>query len=90
MYEKPMPIGEPILYQGKYEEDKVYPLYIQCLSCAFDIKKGKIPTIQVKKSKFFMENEYIESSHGEIISLVLSSIDLKLFLDQYDVYELTY
>ena len=37
-----------------------------------------------------MENEYLESSNGELITLVLSNIDLKLFLDQYDVYELTY
>ena len=95
MYEMPMPIGEPILFQGKYEEDKVYPLYIQMLSCCFEIKEGKIPTIQIKNGNgryhnYFIENEYLESSKGEIITLVLSSVDLKLFLDQYNVYELTY
>ena len=90
MYEKPMPIGEPIFFNGKYEEDKVYPLYIQMITCCFEIKPNKIPTIQVKKTKLFLDNEYIESSHGELITLVLSSIDLKLFLDQYDVYELSY
>ena len=90
MYEKPMPIGEPIFFNGKYEEDRVYPLYIQMITCCFEIKPNKIPTIQVKKTKLFLDNEYIESSHGELITLVLSSIDLKLFLDQYDVYELTY
>ena len=95
MYKCPMPIGEPILFQGKYEEDRVYPLYIQMLSCAFEIKPGKIPTIQIKNGKgryhnYFIENEYLETSNGEIISLVLSSVDLKLFLDQYNVYELTY
>lgn len=90
MYEKPMPIGEPILFQGEYKEDKVYPLYIQMISCAFELKKNKIPTIQVKKSKMFLDNEYLTSSNGEIVTLVLSSIDLKLFLEQYDVYELSY
>ena len=90
MYEKPMPIGEPIFFNGKYEEDRVYPLYIQMITCCFEIKPNKIPTIQVKKTKLFLDNEYIESSHGELITLVLSSIDLKLFLDQYDVYELSY
>lgn len=90
MYEKPMPIGEPIFFNGKYEEDKVYPLYIQMITCCFEIKPNKIPTIQVKKTKLFLDNEYIESSHGELITLVLSSVDLKLFLDQYDVYELSY
>ena len=89
MYEKPMPIGEPILFQGEYKEDKVYPLYIQMISCCFELKKGKIPTIQIKGSHF-MENEYLTSSNGEIITLVLSNIDLKLFLDQYDISEVTY
>lgn len=90
MYEKPMPIGEPILYQGKYVEDNVYPLYIQMISCAFELKPNKIPTIQIKKSKLFLDNEYLTSSNGEILTLVLSSVDLKLFLEQYDVYELKY
>lgn len=90
MYTEPMPIGEPILFQGKYKEDRVYPLYIQMISCCFQIKEGKIPTIQIKNSKYFMENEYLESSNGEIITLVLSNIDLELFLQQYNVYELTY
>ncbi|MBO7692633.1 MAG: hypothetical protein J6T10_08380 [Methanobrevibacter sp.] len=90
MYKEPMPIGEPLFYEGKYQDDKVYPLYIQCISCAFEIKPGKIPTIQVKKTKYFLDNEYLESSDGEIISLVLSSVDLKLFLEQYDVFELKY
>ena len=90
MYEKPMPIGEPVLFHGKYEEDKVYPLYIQMISCCFEIKENKIPTIQIKKSLNFLDNEYLMSSNGEIVTLVLSSIDLKLFLEQYEVYELSY
>ena len=90
MYEKPMPIGEPVLFHGKYEDDKVYPLYIQMISCCFEIKENKIPTIQIKKSLNFLDNEYLMSSNGEIVTLVLSSIDLKLFLEQYEVYELSY
>ena len=90
MYEKPMPIGEPIFYQGKYVEDKVYPLYIQMISCAFELKKNKIPTIQIKHTNDFIDNEYLTSSDGEIVTLVLSSVDLKLFLEQYDVFEVSY
>lgn len=89
MYKEPMPIGEPVLFQGEYKEDKVYPLYIQMLSCCFKLKPGKIPTIQIKGSHF-IENEYLESSNDEIITLVLSNIDLKLFLEQYEVSELSY
>ena len=90
MYEKPMPIGEPFFFEGEYKEDKVYPLYIQMITCCFELKEGRIPTIQIKNSKIFMENEYLDSSNGELITLVLSNIDLKLFLEQYNVYELTY
>ena len=89
MYKDPMPIGEPVLFQGEYKEDKVYPLYIQMLSCCFKLRPGKIPTIQIKGSHF-IENEYLESSNDEIITLVLSNIDLKLFLEQYEVSELSY
>ena len=89
MYKDPMPIGEPVLFQGEYKEDKVYPLYIQMLSCCFKLRQGKIPTIQIKGSHF-IENEYLESSNDEIITLVLSNIDLKLFLEQYEVSELSY
>ena len=90
MYEKPMPIGEPILFEGEYKEDRVYPLYIQMITCCFEVKEGMIPTIQIKNSKYFMENEYLTSSDGEIVTLVLSNIDLKLFLEHYNVYELHY
>ena len=89
MYEKPMPFGDPFFYEGKYEEDKVYPLYIQMITCSFKIKKNKIPTIQIKNSHF-KENEYLTTSNGEIICLTLTNIDLKLFLEQYDVEDLHY
>ena len=89
MYEKCLPFGEPIYFEGKYKEDKIYNLYIQMITCSFEIKKNKIPTIQIKNS-YFMANEYLESSNNEIVCLVLTNVDLKLFLEQYDVYDLKY
>lgn len=90
MYEKPMPIGEPIFFEGEYKDDRVYPLYIQMITCSFELKDDMIPTIQIKNNKYFMENEYLTSSDNEIVTLVLSNIDLKLFLEHYNVYELHY
>ena len=87
---KLLPFGEPKYYTGQYIEDKVYPLYIQKISCSFELKKNKIPTIQIKGSYQYMPNEYITSSNGEIEILTLTSIDLKLFLEQYNVYDLEY
>lgn len=54
MYEKPLPFGEPIFYTGEYKQDRVYPLYIQMITCSFEIKENKIPTIQIKNSMNFI------------------------------------
>ena len=89
MYEKILPFGEPYFFEGEYQEDKVYPLYIQRLTCSFRIKEGKIPTIQIKHSRF-VDNEYLTDSGDEPVALTLTNIDLKLFLEQYDVWDLEY
>ena len=88
-----LPFGEGKFFEGKYVPDRVYPLYIQSFTCSFKIKKNKIPTIQLKDKHYkwyFMPNEYIESSKGEIVNLCLTNIDLKLFFEQYEVYDLEY
>lgn len=93
MYEKMLPFGEGVFFEGKYQEDKHYPLYIQSITCSFEIKKNKIPTIQLKAKNYkweFLPNEYVESSNNKIINLVLTNIDLKLFFEQYNVYDLKY
>lgn len=91
MYEKSLPFGEGIFYEGQYKDDKIYNLYIQMITCSFEIKENKIPTIQIKNnSSYFKPNEYLESSNNEIVCLVLTNVDLDLFLEQYNVYELEY
>lgn len=89
MYEK-MPFGDPIYFDGQYEEDMLYPLYVQTLSCSFEIKDGMLPTIQIKNNLSFIPNEYIKSSDGDIVTLTLTSVDLELFLKHYNVYDLEY
>lgn len=91
MYNEKLPFGEPYYFDGKYKEDKVYDLYVQMITCSFELKKNKIPTIQIKNNRsVFRGNEYLESSNNEIVCLVLTNIDLKLFFEQYNVYDLTY
>ena len=80
-----LPIMWPQFFDGKYEEDDLYPLYIQRLTCSFKLKKGKIPSIQIKNNPNFRVNEYIESSDGDLITLTLCKPDLELFLANYDV-----
>ena len=83
-----MPFGTPIYFEGKYEEDSIYPLYTQMFKCQFKIKKNKIPTIQIKYGSLFKTNEYLTSSGDVEQILCLNSIDLKLFFEQYDVYNI--
>lgn len=90
MYEMFLPFGEPIYYTGKYRQDKLYPLYIQKLSCSFELKEGYIPTIQLKHSGLFRGTDFLESSDGNIVELTLTSVDLKLFLAHYNVYNVSW
>ena len=90
MYYEYLPFGTPIFFKGKYEEDELYPLYTQMIRCQFELKKGKIPTIQIKYSGMFKGNEYLTSSNFEEVVLCLNSVDLKLFFEQYEVYNLEY
>lgn len=83
-----LPYGESIYYSGKYEYDKLYPLYIQSLVCNFELKKDHVPTIQLKHTGKFCDTEYLTSSDGEDVALSLTSVDLKLFFEHYDVYNI--
>ena len=90
MYYSPMPYGEGIYFDGKYVSDKLYNLYIQNITCQFRIKKDMIPTIQIKNNLSFVPTEYLSSSNGESINLTLTNVDLKLFLEHYDIYDVSY
>lgn len=84
-----LPYGVPKKFNGKYEYNKEYPLYIQKLSCSFKLKPNKIPTIQLKGNLGFIPTEYIIDSKG-IVDLTLTSVDLELFFEHYDVTNVEY
>lgn len=81
-----LPFGTPIYFKGKYRPDPVYPLYTQMFKCQFQLKKGKIPTIQIKHGNSFKGNEYLTNSGNREVTLCLNNIDLELFYEQYDVF----
>lgn len=89
LYER-LPYGQGLYYKGQYKEDCVYNLYIQRIECGFELKKNKIPSIQIKHNMYYKENEYLESSNGQIVELTLTNVDLELFFEQYDVFDLEY
>lgn len=85
MYYCKLPHGEGVYFEGKYEKDDVYDLYVQMFSCQFDIKEGYIPTLQLKNNLSFVPTEYVEHSGDETITLCLTSVDLEIFMEHYDV-----
>ena len=85
-----LPFGDPLFFEGRYEEDNLYKLYIQCFTCSFELKEGMIPTLQIKNNPAFVPNEYIKSSNGDLVTLFLTNIDLELFLKHYNVYNITW
>ena len=87
---KPLPYGEGVYYNGKYEADDIYNLYVQMITCQFELKPNHIPTIQLKNNLAFIPTEYLTGSEGEEVTLCLTSVDLELFLNHYDVYNLEY
>ena len=89
-HNNPLPFGTPLFFTGKYKPNPVYPLYTQMFRCQFEIKPGKIPTIQIKHSLDYKGNEYLTTTNGEEVTLCLNSVDLELFFEQYDVYNIEY
>ena len=99
MYECALPCSYPVYFEGEPDwNDDDYPLFIAQLECTFELKPGYIPTIQLKGSSRFVQTEYVTSSKvklngklvDEIVTLTLTSVDLKLFLEHYNVGNLRY
>lgn len=89
MYDKPLPIGQPLWFEGKYKKDKGYPLFIQEVYCEFQLKPGHIPMIQVKTGRY-QENVYLENhidnlGNDDPVTLYLTNMDMELFFEHYDV-----
>lgn len=90
MVQQPLPYGKPEFFEGEYIYDKSMPLYIQSLTCKFELKEGKIPNIQLKNNLSFIPNEYLSSSNNELVTLTLCSPDYELFKENYHITNITY
>ena len=90
MYDRVLPWGYPMYFEGAPDPDERYCLFIVRLKCAFDLKPRHLPTIQLKNSMRFIPTEYLTTSDGAIVEMTLTNVDLDLFLEHYDVSDLTY
>jgi len=81
MHDCPLPFGKPIARDVPREGE----LYIVQFTCMFTLKERHWPMVQIKKSfGRYNETEYLQESRGPE-TLTMTSIDYKLFHDQYDV-----
>lgn len=84
------PVGTPVFFEGKYKDDPIYPLYIQFITAQFELKKGKIPTIQIKNDKRFNPREYVTTTGCLMVNLYLTNVDLEMFYECYNIKEIQY
>lgn len=82
-----LPYGMPIYFKGDYPNNELYPLYILRFKCKFKLKKGYVPTVQIKGNSRFVgrETEYLESSGVERVELTMTNIDFEIFKEHYKV-----
>lgn len=95
MYECVLPYGIPHYYKGKYTPFQDYTLYIQHIRVNFRVKKGYLPTIQIKNilnengdivpDLRFPSNEYVTDTKRQVVDLWLTNVDLELFLEHHDI-----
>lgn len=88
-----LPCGEPLFFTGRYEGNEIcgYPLYVQRMRVSFKLKEGKLPTIQLRKSFGYNATHYLtETNNGEEVEITLTSVDLELFKEQYDIIKVKY
>ena len=90
MYDRDLPYGVPVYFEGRYEYDDRHPLYIQHIKINFDIKEGCVPTIQIKKSLMFSDTEYLKSSDGYDVDLYVTNVDLELIKSHYTIHHIEY
>lgn len=92
MYNRPLPYGMPLYFDGKYEEDEMHPLYIQHLRCSFEIKEGHIPMIQNQRKMLphKKSTEYLRSSEWTVVDLYVTNVDLELIREHYYLEDVEY
>ena len=56
------PIGWPTFWEGEFPDDIDHYYYFVRVKCRFYIKKGMLPTIQIKNTYLYPSTEYLDTS----------------------------
>ena len=84
MKKYPYPCGVPQLFEGKYEPDPAYPLYVQRMVVEFSLKPEGVPMIQLKNKGFYGNHEYVIET-VEPVEITVTSVDWEIMQRMYDV-----
>ena len=90
MKDEILPYDLPVFYEGEYNYNENYPLYIQRLKCKFNLKRGYNPIIQIKGNCRFKDTEYLTNSGTERVELTVTNVDLELIKEHYKLSEVEY
>lgn len=88
MYNHLLPCLAPLYFEGQYQYDKQYPLYVQFMQCSIKLKKGYLPTLQLKNNNRYSDPNYI--TQADNIEIALTNIDLDLLFKHYHVSDIIY
>lgn len=84
MKKYPYPVGTPVIFDGKYEPDDNYPLYVQRMVVEFRLKPEGLPMIQLKGAGFYGEHEYVRET-VEPVEITVTSVDWEIMQSMYDI-----
>lgn len=84
--DRPMPFGVPKFFKGKWIEKENF-VCVQRLKCRFFIKPKHLPCIQLKHTRIYQDNEWLENC-PEQMELYLTNIDMQVFFENYDVLDI--
>jgi hypothetical protein len=88
-----LPYGQPIYFEGKYNEDlsDIYPLYCQTILVEFRIKPDHIPFVHDRTGYLMKSIEYMENTQPfQPVTLHLTNVELDLFFQHYDIIEISF
>lgn len=85
-----LPYGTPVYFKGRFISNDLFPLYVQRILVDIELKPNFLPTIQLKHSMRFANTEYICSTNGDPIELILTNVDLDLLRDHYNIKAIEY
>lgn len=89
MKKYPYPVGEPIEFPGRYEQDEAAPLYVQRMTVLFSLKTGGIPCLQLRGMGFYGQHEYV-SETVEPVQITVTNVDLEVMEKMYDIDVISY